>query len=100
MELEFAEWVRAVFDHPVDSSRSARRRHPFRNREIGFGDIEFIAKLFDDPVQCLSGFSDDQVAQGLFRSGGSHRVATSNGATTRWRSTTLEGARHWPCEEV
>jgi len=66
MQLEFADWVRTVFNHPVDSNQNTRRRYPIPNRELGLKDIEFIATLYEDPVPGLSNFSDDQVAQGLW----------------------------------
>lgn len=63
----FEQWLKTIFDRPVeeDGPRASYSRRRWLEQSPAVG-LEFVTKLFENPIDYLSGYSDEQINQGIY----------------------------------
>src|SRR5258708_3626741 len=88
-DLSFEEWVRHLFDHPVEGPQWFA--DPDAPYWVGPAELTFawITRLFEDPLTWLSRYTDAQLAQGfwyLVSNGGSDCMVALGDASVALRN--------------
>lgn len=65
-EITFEEWVVWVFDHPVTDPAWHWEYEGEQWDNDSTNVVSYMTRLFEDPVQYLKGYSDEQLNQGFW----------------------------------
>jgi hypothetical protein len=60
----FDQWIKEIFDRPVEEEWHASYHRRWLEQLPALG-LAFVAKLFENPPAYLSGYSDEQIDQGI-----------------------------------
>jgi hypothetical protein len=61
----FDQWVKEIFDRPVEEECHASYHRLWLEQSPAVG-LEFVIKLFENPIDYLSGYTEEQIDQGIY----------------------------------
>jgi hypothetical protein len=61
----FDQWIDDIFDRPVEDPYQASYRRRWLEQSPAVA-LEYVARLFENPCGYLSGYSDEQIGQGIY----------------------------------